>query len=131
MHNLREWLPRVIGAAGGDKKRQGLYDKLVRLQRRYGEAVDLCIAEVYLRATELATRKHFSYWFCKGIKLRLIERHLWLEPSIIDGKSKDQILSMAFQDNAAPLFDGPNEPPPPAWAAARASLLDRVAKPIE
>src|SRR4029078_3309337 len=131
MVDLWDWLVDRVKLPPGDEARVNLFRKLVRLQKRHGLAVDTIVAECWLRAEEVASKKPPSHHFCKMVCLRLKEKGLYAEPSLLDGRTPEEIHALAFREKRAPLFDPANEgPPSPDVLRARRAILDSIGKKV-
>lgn len=105
--DLYQWLVRSVGWGKQPKPRKNLFLKLCRLVEIKGEEVKRIILEVFHESRTHHDDKPPDHYFCKSIKLRLMDRELWYEARPYDHLSGAD-LDAQFKDyGPLPLFEAP------------------------
>ena len=117
--DLLGWLHDEVGFEEPIHRRKNLFVKLHRLYMQYGTPLIAVVGEAWAQANEQAQRDKITHYFCRTVKLMLIERHMWHEERRFDGMELSEILATGvFKSRAKlPLFpEAPMvaQPPPPS-----------------
>jgi hypothetical protein len=113
--DLRCFLDTEVGIEEPAIRRRNLFRKLERLYAEHGLPMLRIVAEAWAQANEVAARDKITRYFCRTVKLMLIEAQMWQEDRRFgDCQTIGDILATGvFKSKAKlPLFSEDAPPPP-------------------
>jgi len=104
MHfDLKAFLEDQVGWEEPVHRRRHFFNKLRRLYDQHGLKVLRIIAEVWAEAGERAARDKVKHYFCRVVKLRLIEAKFWEEERRYSEATLEDIIASGVFKSKEPL----------------------------